>query len=119
MTGGPGDGSLRELSQSIRFRVASRRGSGGGRDIGLSGRERVSRGRQAPSICDTFAHTPGVIKNDDTGGGANNHYHRYRENVALVRDIGVTAYRFTGGTSPDNPDTGRNNRKETGHGSRR
>ena len=47
------------------------------------------------SIWDTFAHTPGNIHNDDTGDVANDHYHRYQEDVALMRDIGATAYRFS------------------------
>ena len=47
------------------------------------------------SIWDTYAHTPGKIKNDDTGDVANDHYHRYPEDVALMRDIGANAYRFS------------------------
>src|SRR5262245_16615799 len=39
---------------------------------------------KGPSIWDTFAHTPGKIKNGDTGDVANDHYHRYREDVALL-----------------------------------
>lgn len=47
------------------------------------------------SIWDTFAHTPGNIKNGDTGDVANDHYHRYKEDVALMKEIGATAYRFS------------------------
>jgi beta-glucosidase len=47
------------------------------------------------SIWDTFAHTPGNIANNDTGDVANDHYHRYKEDVALMKDLGVTAYRFS------------------------
>src|SRR5262249_21892665 len=47
------------------------------------------------SIWDTYAHTPGKIKNDENGDVANDHYHRYREDVALMRSIGATAYRFS------------------------
>ena len=47
------------------------------------------------SIWDTYAHTPGNIKNDDNGDVANDHYHRYREDVALMKSIGATAYRFS------------------------
>src|SRR3712207_5526986 len=47
------------------------------------------------SVWDTFAHTPGKIKNDENGDVANDHYHRYKEDVALMRDIGATAYRFS------------------------
>jgi beta-glucosidase len=47
------------------------------------------------SIWDTFAHTPGNIANDDTGDVANDHYHRYKEDVALMKGIGANAYRFS------------------------
>jgi beta-glucosidase len=47
------------------------------------------------SIWDTYAHTPGNINNNDTGDVANDHYHRYKEDVALMRSIGATAYRFS------------------------
>jgi beta-glucosidase len=47
------------------------------------------------SIWDRFAHTPGNMKNDDTGDVANDHYHRYTEDVALMQSIGATAYRFS------------------------
>jgi beta-glucosidase len=47
------------------------------------------------SIWDTYAHTPGKIKNDDNGDVANDHYHRYKEDVALMKSIGATAYRFS------------------------
>jgi beta-glucosidase len=47
------------------------------------------------SIWDTYAHTPGKIENGDTGDVANDHYHRYKEDVALMRSIGANAYRFS------------------------
>jgi beta-glucosidase len=50
---------------------------------------------KGPSIWDTYAHTPGKIRNGDTGDVANDHYHRYREDVALMKDIGANAYRFS------------------------
>ena len=50
---------------------------------------------KGPSIWDTYAHTPGKIKNSDTGDIANDHYHRYKEDVALMKDIGANAYRFS------------------------
>jgi beta-glucosidase len=50
---------------------------------------------KGPSIWDTYAHTPGKIKNGDTGDVANDHYHRYKEDVALMKNIGATAYRFS------------------------
>src|SRR5262245_10889904 len=50
---------------------------------------------KGPSIWDAFVHIPGKIKNDDTGDLANDHYHRYKEDVALMKDIAATAYRFS------------------------
>ncbi|MGY3617647.1 GH1 family beta-glucosidase [Bradyrhizobium sp. USDA 10063] len=50
------------------------------------------RGR---SIWDTFSHTPGKIEDNSNGDRANEHYHRYKEDVALIRDLGVKAYRFS------------------------
>jgi beta-glucosidase len=47
------------------------------------------------SIWDRYAHTPGNIANDDNGDVANDHYHRYKEDVALMKEIGATAYRFS------------------------
>jgi beta-glucosidase len=50
---------------------------------------------KGPSIWDTYAHTPGNINNDENGDVANDHYHRYQEDVALMQDIGASAYRFS------------------------
>jgi beta-glucosidase len=50
------------------------------------------RGR---SIWDTFSHTPGKIEDDSNADRANDHYHRYREDVGLIRELGVKAYRFS------------------------
>jgi beta-glucosidase len=50
---------------------------------------------KGPSIWDTYAHTPGKIKNGDTGDVANDHYHRYKEDVALMKSLGSNAYRFS------------------------
>src|SRR5262249_13512041 len=50
---------------------------------------------KGPSIWDTYVHTPGKIKNGDTGDVANDHYHRYKEDVKMMKDLGATAYRFS------------------------
>jgi beta-glucosidase len=50
---------------------------------------------RGPSIWDTFSHTPGKVLNGDTGDVACDHYHRWREDLALLRDLGVGAYRFS------------------------
>jgi beta-glucosidase len=47
------------------------------------------------SIWDRFSHTPGKVLNNDTGDIAIDHYHRYREDVALMQDMGLQAYRFS------------------------
>src|SRR5262245_8641390 len=47
------------------------------------------------SIWDTYCHAPGHIKNNDTGDVANDHYHRYKEDVALMKGMGANAYRFS------------------------
>jgi len=47
------------------------------------------------SIWDRFCHTPGNIQNDETGDVACDHYHRYLEDLALMRQIGLKAYRFS------------------------
>jgi beta-glucosidase len=50
---------------------------------------------RGPSIWDTRCRQPGRIANGDTGDVACDHYHRYAEDVALMRDLGVGAYRFS------------------------
>ncbi len=47
------------------------------------------------SIWDRFSHTPGNIMNGDSGDIACDHYHRYAEDVALMKELGVQAYRFS------------------------
>ncbi len=42
-----------------------------------------------------FAHTPGRIAGGDTGDQACDHYRRWREDVALMKDLGLNAYRFS------------------------
>ena len=47
------------------------------------------------SIWDTYSHTPGRIDGGDTGDVAVDHYHRWREDVALMADLGIANYRFS------------------------
>jgi beta-glucosidase len=47
------------------------------------------------SIWDTFSHTPGRIHGGDTGDVACDHYHRFRGDVAIMRELGLKAYRFS------------------------
>jgi beta-glucosidase len=48
-----------------------------------------------PSIWHRFAHTPNLVHNADTGDVACDHYRRYVEDVALMRTLGLNAYRFS------------------------
>lgn len=50
---------------------------------------------RGPSIWDTFSHTPGRIKEGHTADLACDHYHRYLEDIALMANLGVDAYRFS------------------------
>jgi beta-glucosidase len=50
---------------------------------------------RVPSIWDTFAAAPGRIENGDTGSTACDHYSRYRDDVRLMAELGLTAYRFS------------------------
>ncbi|MFW6695013.1 GH1 family beta-glucosidase [Streptomyces sp. MAR4 CNX-425] len=50
---------------------------------------------RAPSIWDTYAHTPGMVDGGDTGDVACDHYHRWPEDIALMRSLGTEAYRFS------------------------
>ena len=48
-----------------------------------------------PSIWHRFVHTPGLTASGDTGDIACDHYHKYLEDVALMREIGLNAYRLS------------------------
>lgn len=50
---------------------------------------------RGPSIWDTFAHTPGKIWQDENGDIACDHYHRWPEDIALMRELGINSYRFS------------------------
>jgi len=47
------------------------------------------------SIWDRFSHTPGKIKNGDTGDVACDHYHRFREDVRIMQALQMKSYRFS------------------------
>ena len=54
----------------------------------------VTEDGRGVSIWDTFAHTPGKIHNGDTGDIADDFYHRYKQDVALMKD-GLKGFRFS------------------------
>jgi beta-glucosidase len=47
------------------------------------------------SIWQRFAHTPGMMSNGDTGDVACDHYQRFRDDVRLMAELGLKAYRFS------------------------
>ncbi|MFI6207928.1 GH1 family beta-glucosidase [Streptomyces sp. NPDC051041] len=71
----------------------------------------VAEDGRAPSIWDTFSHTPGKTAGGDHGDVACDHYHRWREDIDLMRRLGTNAYRLSiawprvvpGGDGPPNP----------------
>ena len=70
----------------------------------------VDEDGRGPSIWDTFSRTPGAVLHGHTGDRGTDHYHRLDEDVALLADLGVGAYRFSvawprvqpGGSGPAN-----------------
>jgi len=50
---------------------------------------------RAESIWDRFSHIPGNVTGGDTGDIACDHYHRYEEDIAFMRKLGLKAYRFS------------------------
>ncbi|MGA5293666.1 GH1 family beta-glucosidase [Streptomyces koyangensis] len=55
----------------------------------------VAEDGRAPSIWDTFSHTPGKVAGGDTGDVACDHYHRWPEDLALMKRLGVDSYRLS------------------------
>jgi beta-glucosidase len=66
---------------------------------------------RGPSVWDTFSHTPGKTHHGDTGDVADDSYHRYTQDVELLKNLGVGGYRmsiswsrvFPKGTGEPNP----------------
>ncbi|GAA1644497.1 glycoside hydrolase family 1 protein [Georgenia ruanii] len=72
----------------------------------------ATEGGRGRSIWDDFSHTPGRTRGGDTGDVADDHYHRWQEDVALMAELGLGAYRLSiswprvqpGGRGPLNPE---------------
>lgn len=66
---------------------------------------------RTPSIWDTFSHTPGKVRNGDTGDVADDSYHKYATDIALAKELGLKSFRFSfswsrvqpNGKGPANP----------------
>lgn len=50
---------------------------------------------RGPSIWDTFCNTPGKVANGDTGDLANDHYNLFKDDIKLMKDLGLQGYRFS------------------------
>ncbi|MFK3980507.1 GH1 family beta-glucosidase [Micromonospora sp. NPDC050397] len=55
----------------------------------------ATEGGRTPSIWDTFSHTPGLVKEGHTGDVACDHYHRFRDDIKLMAELGLKSYRFS------------------------
>ena len=55
----------------------------------------VNEDGRGPSIWDLYAHSPGTISDASNADVAVDHYHRSREDIALMKAMGTTAYRFS------------------------
>ena len=55
----------------------------------------VHEGGRGPSIWDTFSHTPGKTLGGDNGDVADDHFHRWREDIEHIKNLGLHAYRFS------------------------
>ena len=76
------------ISYCFRFRLGNCHGH-----TKLRGATRED-GRKA-SIWDVFSNTLGKVLNGDTGETADDHYHRWQEDVQLMKSLGCQAYRFS------------------------
>jgi beta-glucosidase len=66
---------------------------------------------RVPSIWDTFSRTVGKVRNGDNADVAADHYHRFREDVAIMAGLGLKAYRFSIAWPRVQPESGRVNQK--------
>jgi beta-glucosidase len=55
----------------------------------------ATEGGRGVSIWDTWSHIPGNTANGDTGDVAIDHYHRWRDDIGIMKEIGLQAYRFS------------------------
>ncbi|MBP0453058.1 beta-glucosidase [Kitasatospora sp. RG8] len=55
----------------------------------------VGEDGRGPSIWDVFSARPGAVRDGHTGAVACDHYHRYPEDIALMKGLGLDGYRFS------------------------
>jgi beta-glucosidase len=76
----------------------------------------VNEDGRKPTVWDTFSHTPGKTFQGQTGDVADDSYHRYKEDIALLKGLGVQGYRFSIAWARIFPDgTGQPNEKGLDH----
>ncbi|MDR1851630.1 MAG: beta-glucosidase [Propionibacteriaceae bacterium] len=73
---------------------------------------------RVPSIWDTMCATPGKIKDGTSGAFACDQYHRYKQDIALMKELGVSSYRFSTAWPRIIPSTGKVNQSGVDHYSR-
>ncbi|GLJ47289.1 hypothetical protein SUGI_0998620 [Cryptomeria japonica] len=88
------------VSAQEEIEVASRSGFPGGFIFGTASASYQYEGAameeaRGPSIWDTYSHTPGKTAKGNNGDVAVDEYHRYKEDVKLMKDMGLDAYRFS------------------------
>lgn len=66
----------------------------------------VAEDGRTPSIWDTYSHTPGRVHQGQTGDVACDHYHRYGEDIALMKQLGLDSYRLSLAWPRIKPDDG-------------
>jgi len=54
----------------------------------------VNEDGRGPSIWDRFTHLPGKIADHSNGDVADDHFHRYKDDVQLMKALGARTYRF-------------------------
>jgi beta-glucosidase len=64
----------------------------------------VNEDGRGPSVWDTFSHTPGKVQDGDTGDVACDFYHRYPQDIELLANLGLNAFRFSIAWSRVQPD---------------
>lgn len=50
---------------------------------------------RGPTIWDSFSHRPGAVAGGDTGDVSTDYYHRYKQDIALMKELGLRSYRFS------------------------
>jgi len=82
----PGEGPIRAFPQDFLWGAATA-------SYQIEGA--VTEDGRGPSIWDTFSHTPGRVLGGDHGDIAVDHYHRWQEDIELMKELGLGAYRFS------------------------